>query len=93
LLLPSIAASETAPRSARFATASVDFGDPAAVKALYAGLRQAAAKVCHENRNLRIAVDSRRCHARALDGAVRQVNHPALTAAHQGATAVLLASN
>jgi|GEM_PF-6468875 len=64
----------------------VDFQDSAAVEALYAKLRRAAAAVCDSNSaNPRVTQADALCTRQALTDVVRRVDRPILTATHDRA--------
>lgn len=71
----------------------LDLASPNGVDRLYSRLRSAARNVCgeYEARDLRTRASARSCYVRALGEAVRDVDHAALTAMHQGNTAERLA--
>lgn len=84
--------------SSRVPQVTVDYSDldlssQKGVDRLYTRLRTAARNVCGERatRDLSARAEARSCYVRALGDAVRDVNHVALTALHEGNTVERLA--
>jgi UrcA family protein len=78
---PALAANDVPTRMV--STAAVDFQDRAAVDALYVRMQQAARDVCDTNSaNPRITQGDAACADRALAKAVREIDHPTLTASY-----------
>ena len=75
------------PTRVHVSMAGVDFSQPASVKAFYGRLRRAAIWACnsHTDDAATVAAD-RACTTKALNGAVAEIDKPALLALHNERT-------
>jgi len=89
---PALAAPESVTKSEVVRFADLDLSKPEGALTLYKRIQQAARKICgsesYDTRILTPLGNYSNCYHKAMDGAVKHVNHPMLTAIHREETGV-----